>query len=425
MPSIRITQFAGLVPEITGRNIPATSAQVAHNCLLTDGSLRPQAKWVKLEEYTAAPSVQMYSLAFDPQSDKAWMYGTYDPVTLDGPPFASGATIAANVSPPVVRHVTGVGLTYQTVDLYADGIVGTVAYERAYLSDKPVNRVYACSRVRVADGRIEEGPLAVVIGDPTEIIYEGDTATLNLTVTTLPDAATHIRVYRSISGLDTGQEVANQLDTDWYLIAQVPIPAGGFFQLIDGGSITTDPLDAYYAGQFHPPILLARYFALSESGWFTAIANNGDIAISERYLHHAWPVENTLKIPETVNDVAASDDNVYLGTNRRPYILALQQGEKGVQAAVTPFPEPYRCLPNTMTPAPSGAIYASNVGLVALGREGQRILTASIANAGDILYSREVDGETYVASIHTTNHGVYHNGWYYGFCGGAPSETFF
>lgn len=426
MPSIRITQFAGLVPEITGRNIPATSAQIAHNCLLTDGSLRPQARWVKLEEYTAAPGVTMASIAYDPQSDKAWMYATYDPVTLDGAPFASGCTIAANMSPPVVRHVTGNGLTYVTTDLYAEGVTGTVSYERAYLSNKPVNRVYACSRVRIKDGRVEEGPMVnYVIGDPTALVYEGDSATLNLTITTLPDNATHIRLYRSISGLDTGEEIANQQDSDWHLIATLPIPAGGFFQYVDGGSITTDPLDVFYANHFHAPILLARHFALSESGWFVAVASGGDIAVSERYLHHAWPIENSFKIPETVTDAACCDDNMYIGTNRRPYILSMQQGEKGLQGALTPFPEPYRCLPNTMTPTPSGVIYASNLGLIALSREGQRILTASIANAGDELYSRVVDTQEYVASIHTTIHGVYHNGWYYGFCGGAPSETFF
>lgn len=424
MPSIRITQFAGLVPEITGRNIPATSAQIAHNCLLSDGSLRPQAKWVQIESLELV-SEPYRSLAYDRQTGRAVMYVSYDTITMEGAPFVGNASIGAILTPPIVRHSTGVGNAYEGVGLEATGIIGTVSYERAYLSSKPVNRVYAVSRVRSRFGRIEEGPLAGLIGSPDAIVYEGDTATININVSDLGDGATHVRLYRSISGLDTGQEIANAPDTGWFLIEEIAIPAAGAIVYIDGGSITTDELDCYYAGQFHPPSLLARFFDLTESGWFVAASAVGIIAVSERYLHHAWPTSQTYSIPETVTDMTVTEDNVYVGTNRRPYIGALQTGEKGVQGAFVPFREPYRCLPGTMTSSPSGAIYASANGLIALGKEGQRVLTASIANAGDILYQKTIDGEINYASISTTSFGYYHHGWYYGFCGGQPSETFF
>lgn len=424
MPTIRITQFAGLVPELAGRNIPATSAQIAHNCLLSDGTLRPQAKWVELEskELGAAP---YRSIAYDRMTGKAVMYTSYDAVTMDGAPFISNATIGALITPPVVRHDTGVSDISATVGLEAAGVTGSVAYVRAYVSNKPVNRLYAISRVRNAFGRTEEGPLACLIGLPDEVVYEGDTATISISVSAIGDGATHIRLYRSISGLDTGQEVSNALDTGWYLIEEIAIPAGGSVTYIDGGSITTDELDSYYAGQFHPADLLAKYFGLTESGWFVAVSSTGEISVSERFLHHAWPTDQTYKVHETVNDTVIQMDNLYIGTNRKPYMLALQIGEKGLQGAAVPFPEPYRCLPNSMTASSSGAIYASNIGLVALGREGQRVLTASIANAGDTLYSHKVEDKEVIASIDNTNFGYYHNGWYYGFCGGQPSDTFF
>jgi hypothetical protein len=424
MASIRITQFAGLVPEITGRNIPAISAQIAHNCLLSNGTLRPQAKWVMIEEAQLG-ATPYRSLSYDRNTGRAVMYASFDAQTMEGAPFVGGAVIGAALTPPVVRHATGVGLTYEKTGIEGAGVTGTVSYSRAYLSAKPVNRVYAISRVRVKQDRIEEGPLAALIGDVDAVIYEGDTATLNISVSDVQDNATHIRIYRSITGLDTGQEVSNTLDTGWYLIEQVKIPAGGNIIYVDGGSITSDELDCYYAGEFHPADLLARYFGLLEGGWFVAVAGSGEIAISEKFLHHAWPTNQTYKIHETVNDMAVHMDNVYIGTNRAPYILSIQTGEKGIQCAAVPFQEPYRCLPNTMTPSPSGAIYASAMGLIALGKEGQRILTASIANAGDILYTRTVDDVEYAASISTTTFGYYHGGWYYGFCGGQPSDTFF
>ncbi|MES2704845.1 MAG: hypothetical protein V4649_19575 [Bacteroidota bacterium] len=424
MPSIRITQFAGLVPEITGRNIPAVSAQVAHNCLLSNGTLRPQAKWVQLESYVP-PSGEIRSISYDRATGRAVMYASHDAITMEGAPFVSNTTLGAALAPAVVAHVTGVPLTYVDVGIESTGVTGSVSYTRAYLSNKPVNRLYAVSRVRTKFDRTEEGPLACLIGSPDTIVYEGDTANISLSVQSLSDGVTHIRLYRSISGLDTGQEIANTLDTGWFLIDTIAVPAGGSINYIDGGSVTTDYMDAYYAGQFHAPTLLAKFFGLAESGWFTAIASNGDIAISERYLHHAWPVENTLKLHETVNDAVVHMDNIYVGTNRRPYLIPLQMGEKALMSNPVPFPEPYKCLPGSMTVAPSGAIYASNIGLIGLSREGQRVLTASIANAGDILYSRVFDGITTIASIDTTTFGAYHNGWYYGFCGGTPSDTFF
>lgn len=424
MPTIRITQFAGLVPELTGRNIPATSAQVAHNCLLSDGTLRPQAKWVEIESKVVATDPYK-SIAYDRATGRATMYTSYDAITMDGAPFVSNATIGAFLTPPIVRHATGVGDTYVNTGLEAVGVTGSVAYVRAYLSSKPVNRVYAVSRVRMSFGRTEEGPLACLIGVPDEVVYEGDTATITINVSAAGDSPTHVRLYRSITGLDTGQEISNALDTGWYLIEEIAIPVGGAITYIDGGSITTDALDNYYAGQFHPADLLAKFFGLTEGGWFTAVSPTGEVSVSERFLHHAWPTDQTYKVHETVNDAVVQMDNLYIGTNRKPYILSLQEGEKGLQGAAVPFPEPYRCLPNSMTASPSGAIYASHMGLIAIGKEGQRVLTASIANAGDTLYSHTVSGTEVIASIGTTNFGYYHNGWYYGFCGGQPSDTFF
>lgn len=419
MPSIRITQFAGLVPELAARTIPATAAQIAHNCLLTDGTLRPQAKWVKVDGLNTDLDTYIRSIAYNPATHRPVMYTSYDAVTLGGAPFASNVTIGAQFSPPVVRHATGVGLTYKAVDLLASGVVGSVSYARAYLSNKPVNRVYAVSRVRIIDGRVEEGPLACLIGAPDAIVYEGDTATLSITVSGLTDGATHVRIYRSITGLDTGQEISNDLDTGWYLISESPI-IGSSVTYIDGGSVTTDPLDTYYAGQFHPPILEAKHFGLTETGWFTAVAANGDIAVSERFLHHAWPVEASAKIPEEVTDAAVHKDNLYIGTKAKPYIVALQPSEKGgVQVGGVPYDEPYECLPNSMAVSSSGVIYASAQGLIALGKEGQRVLTGSIANAGDILYKKTTENFEFTAAIGHTTYGAYHFGFYYGFCGNA------
>lgn len=46
MPSIRITEFGGILPRLDGRLLPNKYAQTAHNVVLDDGRLRPMRQWV-------------------------------------------------------------------------------------------------------------------------------------------------------------------------------------------------------------------------------------------------------------------------------------------------------------------------------------------------------------------------------------------
>lgn len=433
MASIRITQFAGILPEYAARILPVTAAQVAHNCLLTDGSLRPQASWVRQETVVAGQEPTMRSIAYDRSADRAIMYTSIDVVHTDGEPFAFRKAVGANLSPPVMVHDTGDSVLANTAAVFNTGIGGTVNYTRAYLSSKPVNRVYGVSRVRKQDGRTEEGSICGIIGDPQALLYEGDEALININFTILDDGANYVRLYRSLTGLDTGEALANEFDTNWHLIAEIPTFGSPIIVYVDGGSIVEDPLDVNYSEQFHPPTLLARFFGLTESGWYVAASEGGEIAVSERYMHHAWPSSQVYKVPGIITDIAVFQDNVFIGTDGFPFILSLAQGEAGVQGALVPYKEHYRCLPGSMTPTASGAVYASRAGLVALSREGMQVLSRDFASPGNILRRKEVPKElspteekqTLTASIGETNSGTYYNGWYYGFCGSARNDVFF
>lgn len=425
MASIRILQFAGIRPELSARLLPAMSAQIAHNCILTDGSLRPQAKWVQLQEYDAGNENPIKGIAYDSTNDVATMYMSFDPITLEGEPFASRLTVGASPASLVNWYYTGESFAPHTVAVYPGGVSATVSYQRSYDSIKPVNRVYALTRVRRIGTRTEEGPLIPIPGQAgTDIVYEGDLVTVEINAATLDDGATNVNIYRTISGLDTGVDVTNNLDTNWHLVDQLPLIGGNLISYIDGNSATAVPLDVCYSQNFHPPALVARYMGLSESGWFVAGAIGGDIQISERYLHHAWPVDNHLRLQgEEITDLAVHRDNIYVGTLRAPYVVSLSAGENGLQASATPFPEAIPCRPNTLTPAAGGAIYASGQGLVALSREGQQVITRDVVNAGDILYSKTLeDGRVSTARISTTSFGTYFQGKYIGFCEGPPLD---
>lgn len=423
MASIRITKFAGLLPEVNAKLLPPENAQIAHNCLLTDGSLRPQARWIALQEYEAGFERSIRGIGYDWVDDTITMYASFDPVSLRGSPFQDGVTIGAGPGSIVNKYVTGQGLNPSTVAVYGGGVSATVTYQRSYDSNKPVNRLYAVSRVRRTGAYTEEGPLVPITGqNPTDVLYEGDLVKVEINASQLDDGATHVRLYRSISGLDTGQATANENDTKWHLVSEMPFAGGNLITYIDGASATAIPLDMNYSMRFHPPELVARYFGLTEGGWFVAASSGGDIQVSERYLHHAYPVENHLRIPESIRDMAVFMDNVFFGTSDKPYILAVAAADAPMQAGLRPFPESIPCLPGSMTPTASGVLYASGQGLVALSREGQQVLTRQIANAGDTLYRKKVSNGEAAAKISNTTHGRYYAGKYFGFCQGPALD---
>lgn len=433
MASIRITQFGGLIPELASRIKPETNASIAHNCILEDGTLRPQAKWVRQAFYAAGLEPTIKCIAYDPITDRAAMYTSHDVVLSPGEPFPHRMAYGATLTPPVSRHQASQGLTSLTASVYNYGISGTVSYTRAYLSTKPVNRVYALSRVRFINGRREEGALAGLIGDPYAVVYEGDDALLDINFTLLDDGATHIRIYRSVTGLDTGETVNNDLDTEWQLVDEVPTNGASIIVYVDGGAISTDPLDANFSQQFHPPTLIARFFGLTESGWFVAVSESGEIHISERYMPHAWPSDNILNIQETVTDIAIHKDNIYIGTKGAPYIVSVAQGDKATQVAAVRYDEVYPCIKGSMTPSASGALYASTSGVIALGREGLRVVTGGLSNPGAKFYTRRIaaidspneEPQTFYAGIGYTNNAIYLKGKYYGFCGGLRTDLFY
>lgn len=422
MASIRIIQFGGLLPEVNTRLRPITHAQIAHNCLLLDGALRPYPKWRALEEYTPVSGGDALSVMYNESIDRAVFSSMEDAVLVDGAPFAS-TTYVGTVGANGVYYVSESSSSNRKVDIFPDGLTGSVSYTRSYDSIKPVNRIYAVSRVRTIGNRAEEGPLILLGGQsPTDILYEGDLVSITLTNSTFDDGITHVRIYRSVTGLDTGQAITNELDTNWHLVGEIPIGiVSGGEVYVDGDSATALPFDMYYANTFHGPRLQAKFFGLTESGWFIAGAEDGTIAISERYMHHAWPVDNYLKVPKIV-DMAVFMDNVYVGTNSRPYIIAVSSGDKPMQASAVPYAESVPCLPGTMTPSASGAMYASASGIVSLSRDGMRMITKDTVNGDEILYTRktvdENDEEVVVTAkvgISLTVFGHYWKGQYFGF----------
>lgn len=435
MPSIRIKRFGGMNNSVATRNADPDTPQVAHNCLLWDGALRPLAKWRSVQ----GGLTNRYTLTFDGTN-----YHTYNliaAIQLNDQTYPAGTVIGLN--PSVVSNNTS-NICYQNNSVNTDAILevgvspplfmaGTsMTWTPEYLSQKPVNRLYAGTFVRNNGGKLEESVLTLLPNQSATAQYlEGDSCQ----VLARPQADgirenCYFRLYRSMSGLSDGQGLDNKLDTSWYLLAEISTyvaydaGVGREYNFIDNGSVTTKPLDKFIAKKFYAPAAFTfNYLTHIEMGCLVAATSDGNIAVSERHMTHAWPTENYYYIPKTITDVVAHYDTVYIGTTGRPYTMACGMGEKGFQANIIPAPESYPCLSNTMAESPSGVIYASASGLIALSQEGMRNLTPSMTNSPLPLYHVEYQDTTNNDAITCTDvnfidttYAAFYHGIYFGFC---------
>lgn len=441
MPSIHINKFGGINTEIAARLAPEYMAQIAHNCILWDGSLRPMAKWTQIQGALSG----RYTVAFD--GERVYTINLLQAKKLTAPVYVDGTVIGLN---PSLVDQDRSNICYQNNFSQIDQIVEVgvsppivsdftnIVWTSQNLSTKPVNRIYACSLVRNKNGKLEESPLVLIPEqDYTTLHYEGDACDITLRISDAPVRENcYIRLYRAISELETGHEIANPLDTDWYLVAElkhyVAYQAGVFreYRFIDGGSPVTGTLDTYLAKSFYPPLPITfNHLDYTEGGWLVAGSNDGQVCISERYLTHAWPVENKLFIPEGVTDIVAHYDNIYVGTKGTPYVVTISMGESPIlQINPKPYHEEYPCLAGSMARTGAGALYASAAGLVALSVQGMRVVTAGVARGVRPLYHAQYsdnNGDTQCTDMtfQDTTYGAYLRGQYYGFCSVPTVDT--
>ena len=436
MPSLRITRFGGVNLEVSPRLAPSYIAQVAHNCLLWDGVLRPLAQWKPILGVNYATA---YSIDVSADNSLVKTYLLRNAKPLKGDNYPENTVVGITYTP---YGAVDANINYLNTRTPPGGMpVGVqkpiltsqiVTHARAYKSDKPVNRVYGVTGIRVNGNGVEEGPLTVMSGQNLQqLIYEGDYSVLACIVNSPSVPFNGWRLYRTISGFNTAGSPNNEFDTDWFLVAE----SRNFTALSynDDGAATTDPLDLYLADRFYPPpAKFFQFLDVLDGGWIVAVTEDGYMAVSERYLYHAWPTENYFKIPgETVTDMVASSDNVFIGTKNRPYIASVAAGEKAAtQCAIEAYREAYECLPNSMDATPSGAMYASPSGIISLTRQGMNLLSAGVTSGVlplgkvsadiDILDPETLEVSTVNLSFDMkyehTRYGAYYHGTYFGFC---------
>ncbi len=406
MASIRITRFAGLLPQVAPKFLQNDQAQIAHNCLLFDGWLRPMPAWVVDQQLSQSP-LSLYK--FSPNASGYDYDGNYTNALQNfSEPFVDIQPIGINNQ--------GILGTYQPQGFGSTVLLGLPApiatsfaasITPGNLSVYPITRTYA---ITFSIAGQESAPYVFPQIGASGNLFEGDNVSLtfNLNVAALSPyanpSAVSVNLYRTVPGFDTAEQLGNPLETAFHLVSSTA-GVSSTMTLFDYPDPTppADPLtrqlgDLLISDQFMPPQSATSrrslFFGQTESGWAVNVRYSGVAAgapphvieFSERYLYYAWPPQNKLFIPERISGMGIYYDKVFVGTGSNAYVVSVGMGDAdALNLDPRPFLDTYACVAGTMVGTNFGAMYAAKDGLVALSVEGDTMATKKIASPGDVL----------------------------------------
>ena len=421
MPSIRITTFAGILPELNRELLRKDHAQIAHNALLWDGWLRPMPEFTFSTSANGMPFSLVERNKFGNDTviivenlDQAVHFDT-EGFLIDTFVGISNNLLSYSITP--IGPVYPLGLPQPNV-----GTV-TQVINPQNKSVYPISRTYA---VTFMSGS-QEGPPSVLPqlgGDGT--LFEGDVVTFDFTGVPSPAEIaqyniTGRRLYRTIPGFDTSEELGNPKETEFHLVS-----TQSFNMIVDDLDSSLIMGDLLLTEQFLAPSVVPHPFGdffvdILESGSIVAAGympnssiNTSTIQFSEKFQWHAWPPQYYVQIPEYVIDLVTFYDDVFVGTKGRPYHIRVEPSstEEGVSMNINvrPFPDYYACQFQTMVRTNFGAMYACRDGLIALSANDDSVSTKKVANPGDILQNP-------IAPIRFNDalRAIWWNGFYIGF----------
>jgi hypothetical protein len=220
-----------------------------------------------------------------------------------------------------------------------------------------------------------------------------------------PVNAVAVRVYRSSSYMETGEQIPIAPQTSYQLVEQVPLPlVGGVY--VDSRRLKDLDYGTLMTEDSCPPPCMEQVFS-TQSGYAVGWAGN-DIYFSERYEPHNWPTRYRTTLPHRIVGMAVTGDFVFVGTTGQPFrintapaIPANQQAVVDLTIDPLPYDENYPCLGrHTMVSTNFGAMYVTHRGLVALQPKG----------AAQLISRDRIDEDDWMGMA--PNIAAWHNGKY-------------
>lgn len=201
----------------------------------------------------------------------------------------------------------------------------------------------------------------------------------------VPDASwgvTHVRIYRTVSGFETGKEQGNSPDTTWMLVAETPVGNSSFTDSARNETL----LNALEEDLAPPPPQNLKGIVWVEAMNTLAGFVGNRVYFSENGAYNKWP--HYLDLDDNVCALVESNGLIYAMTDGRPYVIegAADCEHAGCRKAVR-LPGAYPmvgCGNRRAVRTRSGAVYPSHRGLVMLsGKSPPTVFTWPLYSAED------------------------------------------
>lgn len=369
MANYTIKRFGGSAPRVADHLVGEAVAAEALDCKFWHGTLESWREPLLIR--ALAPNTKTTSLYdccwvdFDEYVDIA--YGPVNCRKL----FSTGAE-----EWPAVHEFDGCNVTTRRLGVpcaYAApsttaGAVGTKSTEgRSY--------AYQYRNAAGERGALSKASQAQLYTDGQAVVVSG---------WEVPDASwgvTHVRIFRSVSGHQTGREPGNVFDTAWMLVGEAPITAPSFID----NKFNEDLIEALEEDVADPPPQNLRGIVWIKSMNALAGFIGKRVYFSENNSYHQWPY--FIDLDDNVCALAESNEVIYAATDGAPYVIA---GETSCATAACrkairlPVVYPMvSCGNRHMAAVAQGAVYPTHDGLVALSGTSAPILLTQPLYAPD------------------------------------------
>lgn len=371
MPSLKISNFDGVVPRMSATMLAENQAQVADNVKLYSRELRYwKGPTLDYTPSTLSGTKTIYKHYVDPTASPAYYWLTWSEFVDVG---LSPTTDTADYR----LYYTGDGAPKKTNAALI--VAGSGDYPQTWLEMGVPAPLTAPGLTRVGGGAVVETRAYVytyisTFGALTEESAPSPPATVgwgtgnSITVDTFAAVPsgdyniTAIRIYRTATGTDT---------TSYVFVAEITIATTTYSDTVDtadlGEAISTIGWDA-------PPATLSGLVA-HPSGSFAGFVGN-TVYFSEPFFPHAWPTAYALNVPATIIGLGVYGTSVVVMTDRYPHIIT-GTAPGGMSVERVPILEP--CVSKQSIAADeTGVIYASPNGLVNIGPSTRGLVTQNL-----------------------------------------------
>jgi hypothetical protein len=390
MAAIHVTSFGGMIPAVDVKLLPNGNASYARNCRLLNGKLQP-FKRLNFINQSTYPAIKFNGeLGYDSVENTLFTSaaeGQYPILTrmlnqnaynyaYTGYPYQLSLR-TFSIAASVIRGTDYSGTTARALGVPPGPACVNQGVSPQQRSKYPTARRYCATYVNMFGEESTPGTISADI-----YCFEGDSISISINPSFAnPPTGLYpiskIRLYRTASEYESGEELGNKLNTDFLLVTEFAYTPSSFV-FVDDIPTHTIPGDLLLSREFFNPRQIDAVAMVQLDAGYLAIAYvDGTISISERFMFHAFPLRNQITIPESISSMVAYYDMLIVTCrNNSAYKVTVRPDAAGISFDVQRYPDRYAAeAARALVGTNFGALYSSPRGLVALSRDQQVLVT--------------------------------------------------